>query len=164
MKKHLLLPALLALAIPLVILGCAGTQKVTKDLNQAAQAITETSQAVNQVVNAATTAATQTLNTVDKTVIQVQTAQADAQRLATRVEGLPHYDRHVVVKGDTLWRYSRKTYKTGFLWPLISEQNGLPDGNLIRVGDVVRIAPASMLSTYSADELDRYRQTAYRQK
>lgn len=154
MKK--LLPLLLVAALS----GCAGAQKVTDGLTQ----VNKTLDQVAQTADHAATAVNTTLNSVDKTMDRVQGLQADAQRLATRVEGLPHYDRHVVVKGDTLWRYSRKTYKTGFLWPFIAEQNGLPDGNRIKVGDVVRVAPADMLSTYSADELDRYRQLAYKSK
>lgn len=148
-----------SLTLSVLALGCAGTQKkVTEGLNQVSQAVTQVSETVDQAAAVVNT----TANTVDNAANTVRDLEDSAKRLATRVEGLPHYDRHRVVRGDTLWGISRASYKTGFLWPLICKQNGLQDCDVIRVGEVVRVAPASMLSTYSADELDQYRQTAYR--
>ena len=145
--KTFALPALLAFVLSLLALGCAGTEKkVIAILNTITQGV---DQAV-ATVNAVDSAVNQVKNRVDSTV--------------ARVEGIPNYIRHSVVKGDTLWKLSRQNYKTGFLWPLICEQNGIPNCHRIRVGDVLRMSPQSSLNKYPADELERYRQTAYRAK
>jgi nucleoid-associated protein YgaU len=170
--KKLILPALLALAIPILVIGCAGNKTkpdLAKDLHQAVQnlndvtqAITATTQAASQAVAAASTAVNTVVNTANQTVDAVQNIGADAQRLKDRAALITHFANYTVVKGDTLWRLSRTHYRTGFLWPMLCEQNGVTDCNRIVVGQTVRYALPEVLATYSAAELDVYRQTAYR--
>ncbi len=136
-----------------VFAACANTKQALKDVNQGVQVAAEVVNTAAEVVNAA-----------DKVVAKVENISADAQRLKTRASLLSHYGRHQVVRGDTLWALSRRQHGTGFLWPLICEQNGLKNCHRIKVGEVLRYALPDLLETYSADELEKYRQTAYQSK
>lgn len=150
--------ALFALA---VVVGCAGANKaLTKAdqaINQAADAVDK---AANTVDNAAATAV-RAANTVDKAAGTLEDAKARLASRAAVVDDLPRYIRHRVVRGDTLWGISRSNYRTGFLWPMVCQQNGIANCDLIEVGDVIRVLPDAQVKALPKADLDRWRQQAY---
>jgi nucleoid-associated protein YgaU len=122
----------LGLGIPLAFIGCASAQKVVDKVVPVVRAVATVVEDVEKVENAIT---------------------------STPREG--RYGRHTVVKGETLWAISRQKYKTGFLWPLLCDLNGLQNCHLIQVGYSIKHATPDLLATYSADELNQARQRAY---
>lgn len=47
--------------------------------------------------------------------------------------------KHTVVAGDTLWDLAQRFYGDGSLFTLIAAANHLPDPDVIKVGQVLRI-------------------------
>jgi nucleoid-associated protein YgaU len=150
--------ALFALA---VIAGCAG---VNKALTKADQAVTQAADAVDTAagtVDKAAATAVRAANTVDKAAGTLEDARDRLASRAAVVDNLPRYIRHRVVRGDTLWGVSKANYRTGFLWPMVCEQNGIANCNRIEVGDVIRVLPDAQVKALPKADIDRWRQQAY---
>ena len=140
----LALVAALGFALPILVIGCA-TAKVTPA-------------AVERPVNTVEAAPTAVPTALPA---PQPTPAPTATDLVMHRDGLPRYHRHQVVKGDTLWGVSRTYLRTGFLWPMVCEQNGIEDCDRIEVGDRLRVLPRCRLGGLPKADLDRWRQRAY---
>lgn len=139
----LALAATLGLALPILVIGCATTKVATKPIEHAV----------------APTAVPTALPAAEPT--PAPTPAPTEVAVVEHHDALPRYHRHQVVRGDTLWGVSKTYLRTGFLWPMICEHNGIADCDLIRVGDVLRVAPRSRVNAMPKADLDRWRQRAY---
>jgi len=83
-------------------------------------------------IHADSTLSTITLNSI------VATASSQTRDTSILVDNYP--DRHVVVKGDTLWDISAKFLRDPWLWPQVWDQNQqIKNPHLIYPGDIITL-------------------------
>jgi LysM repeat protein len=172
--------SLIVTAAPLAfVFGCSGFRtKVQKDVNTVTQGTQQAVQTINTVAAGVSTAAAALsqssvqvagsanaiINSGMTAMNTVEALSGTAGALQAQLRMATHYNNYTVVKGDTLWALSRRYYATGFLWPFLCQQNGVANCNRIKVGDNLRYAQADLMATYTAEQLEPYRQQAYAAK
>ena len=161
-----------------LVFGCSSFQtKVQKDTAAATQGIQQATQTINSVAAGVSTAAAAVsqasvqvagsanavINSGMTAMNTVEALSGTAAALQAQLRMATHYNNVTVAKGDTLWALSRRYYATGFLWPFLCQQNGVADCNRIKVGDNLRYAQPDLMATYTAEQLEPYRQQAYQE-
>ena len=115
----------------------------------------------------------ETLDKVEKLVTRVEHAGSRIENrgkaIGNRAAQLVTHKRYLVQSGDNLWDICSKAYAGapqaldgdgGYLWPLVCEQNGITDCNLIKPGQIVRLVKPKDLANIASAELQKHLKTA----